>query len=47
VVAITWHDMPGSCGRALRLGAKADRRKPVNDEARLSAVGNALGAGTV
>jgi CheY-like chemotaxis protein len=46
VVVITGHDMPESCGRALRLGAKVCPRKPVDDEARLPAIGTALGAGS-
>jgi FixJ family two-component response regulator len=44
VVVITGHDTPESCERALRLGAKAYLRKPVDDEALLSAIGTAIGA---
>jgi FixJ family two-component response regulator len=44
VVVITGHDTPESCERALRLGAKAYLRKPVDDEALLSAIGAAIGA---
>ncbi len=44
VVVITGHDTPESCERALRLGAKAYLRKPVNDDALLSAIGTAIGA---
>jgi len=46
VVVIAGHDRPEPCGRALRLGAKACMRKPVDDEARLAAIGTALGAGS-
>jgi len=45
-MVITGHDMPASCGRALRLVAKACLRKPVDDEARLPAIGTAIGAGS-
>jgi len=44
VVVITGHDTPESCERALRLGAKAYLRKPVDDDALLSAIGTAIGA---
>ena len=46
VVVITGHDTPESCERALRLGAKAYLRKPVDDEALLSAIDTAVGAGS-
>jgi FixJ family two-component response regulator len=46
VVVITGHDTPESCERALRLGAKAYLRKPVDDEALLSAIHAAIGAGS-
>jgi DNA-binding NarL/FixJ family response regulator len=46
VVVITGHDSPESCERALRLGAKAYLRKPVDDEALLSAIGTAIGTGS-
>ena len=46
VVVITGHDVPESCERAMRLGAKAYLRKPVEDEALLSAIGAAIGAGS-
>jgi FixJ family two-component response regulator len=44
VVVITGHHTPESCERALRLGAKAYLRKPVDDEALLSAIGTAIAA---
>jgi FixJ family two-component response regulator len=46
VIVITGHDMPESRERAMRLGAKAYLRKPVEDEALVSAIGNAIGEGS-
>jgi len=43
VVVITGHDTPESHARAVSLGAKAYLCKPVNDDALLTAIGNAIG----
>ena len=43
VVVITGHDTPESHARAVQLGARAYLRKPVDDEALLSAIGAAIG----
>ena len=43
VVVITGHDTPESRARAMELGAKAYLCKPVNDEALLAAIDDAIG----
>jgi len=43
VVVITGHDTPESRARAGQLGAKGYLCKPVNDEALLAAIGDAIG----
>jgi FixJ family two-component response regulator len=43
VVVMTGHDTPESRTRALQLGAKVYLRKPINDEALLAAIGDAIG----
>jgi len=43
IVVITGHDTPESHARAILLGAKAYLCKPVNDDALLAAIGNAIG----
>jgi FixJ family two-component response regulator len=43
VVVITGHDTPESRARAVQLGAKVYLCKPVNDEALLAAIGDAIG----
>jgi CheY-like chemotaxis protein len=43
-VVMTGHDTPESQKRALRLGAKVYLRKPINDEALLAAIGDAIGS---
>ena len=42
IVVITGHDTPESHARAILLGAKAYLCKPVNDDALLAAIGNAI-----
>jgi len=46
VVVMTGHDTPESRARAVRLGAKVYLRKPVDDEALLAAIGDAIGGGS-
>jgi FixJ family two-component response regulator len=43
VVVMTGHDTPESRARAVRMGAKVYLRKPVDDEALLVAIGDAIG----
>ena len=43
VVVMTGHDTPESRARAVRMGAKVYLRKPINDEALLAAIGDAIG----
>ena len=43
VVVMTGHDTPESRVRAIQMGAKVYLRKPVNDEALLAAIGDAIG----
>ena len=43
VIVMTGHDSPEARARAMQLGAKVYLRKPVNDEALLAAIGNAIG----
>jgi FixJ family two-component response regulator len=43
VVVMTGHDTPESRARAVRMGAKVYLCKPINDEALLAAIGNAIG----
>lgn len=42
VVVMTGHDTPELCARAVQLGARVYLRKPINDEALLAAIGNAI-----
>lgn len=46
VVIVTGHDTPEARTRALKLGVKAYLCKPVDDEALLAAIGNAIGDST-
>ena len=43
VVVMTGHDTPESRVRAVQMGAKVYLRKPINDEALLAAIGDAIG----
>ena len=43
VVVMTGHDTPESRARAGQLGAKVYLRKPINDDALLAAIGDAIG----
>jgi FixJ family two-component response regulator len=43
VVVMTGHDTPESRVRAIQMGAKVYLRKPINDEALLAAIGDAIG----
>ena len=43
VVVMTGHDTSESRARAVQLGARVYLRKPINDEALLAAIGNAIG----
>jgi FixJ family two-component response regulator len=43
VVVMTGHDTPESRARAVQMGAKVYLRKPINDEALLAAIGDAIG----
>ena len=43
VVVMTGHDTPDSRARAVQMGAKVYLCKPINDEALLAAIGNAIG----
>ena len=43
VVVMTGHDIPESRVRAVQMGAKAYLRKPIDDEALLAAIGDAIG----
>jgi len=45
VVVMTGHDTSESRARAVQMGAKVYLRKPINDEALLAAIGNAIGGG--
>ena len=40
---MTGHDTPESRARSVRMGAKVYLRKPINDEALLAAIGDAIG----
>src|SRR5512143_446386 len=42
VVVMTGHDTPESRARAVRMGAKGYLRKPINDDALLAAIGDAI-----
>ena len=44
VVVMTGHDSPETRARAVQLGAKVYLRKPINDEALLAAIGDAVGS---
>jgi FixJ family two-component response regulator len=46
VVVMTGHDTPESRVRAAQVGAKVYLRKPIDDEALLAAIGNAIGRTT-
>ena len=43
VVVMTGHDTPEARARAVQMGAKVYLRKPIDDEALLAAIGNAIG----
>jgi len=43
VVVMTGHDTSETRARALQMGAKVYLRKPINDEALLAAIGDAIG----
>ena len=43
VVVMTGHDTPESRARAVQMGAKVYLCKPINDEALLAAIGDAIG----
>jgi DNA-binding NtrC family response regulator len=45
VVVMTGHDTPETRARAVQLGAKVYLRKPIDDEALLAAIGDAIGGG--
>jgi len=47
VIVITGHDTPESRARAVLLGAKGFLCKPVNDEALLAAIGDAIGGASL
>ena len=43
VVVMTGHDSPEARARSVQMGAKVYLRKPINDEALLAAIGDAIG----
>ena len=43
VVVMTGHDTPETQARAVQMGARVYLRKPINDEALLAAIGDAIG----
>src|SRR5512143_2681111 len=46
VVVMTGHDTPESHARVMQLGARSYLRKPIDDEALLAAIGDAIGHGS-
>ena len=46
VVVMTGHDAPETRSRAIQLGAKVYLCKPINDEALLAAIDDAIGVGS-